>query len=165
LARRDRESSTVLVSGLNDDVDEAIVRDRFQDVSAGPLGQQNERSELIALRISQCGEIRDINITRNGSVIAATVEFADRVGFSIAGTHDRYSNSRFHQQDSVPAALTKDRKKIGTAVAHVYQASQTTVFVTNFPAKLEDDTAIRELFASVSKHVPLQEASLGLINV
>lgn len=103
---RDRESSTVLISGLNDDANETNIRDRFKD----------------------CGDIRDVNITRNGSVIAATVEFQDK--------------------ESVSAALTKDRKKIGSAEVHVYQASQTTVFVTNFPAGLEDDTAIRELFES-----------------
>lgn len=60
------------------------------------------------------------------------------------------------------AALTKDRKRIGTAEVHVYQASQTTVFVTNFPAKLEDDTAIRELFEPVSDLFPLQGAGLRL---
>jgi hypothetical protein len=34
LAFRDRESSTVLISGLADDANETNIRDRFKDVSA-----------------------------------------------------------------------------------------------------------------------------------
>jgi len=34
IASRDRESSTVLISGLNDDANETNIRDRFKDVSA-----------------------------------------------------------------------------------------------------------------------------------
>lgn len=34
LAFRDRESSTVLISGLNEDANETNIKDRFKDVSA-----------------------------------------------------------------------------------------------------------------------------------
>lgn len=51
-------------------------------------------------------------------------------------------------KDSVPAALTKDKKRIHGEEIAVHLAWQSTLYVTNFPEKA-DDTSIRSLFAKV----------------
>lgn len=56
-------------------------------------------------------------------------------------------------QDSVPAALTKDKKRIDGQEVAVHLAWQSTLYVTNFPEKA-DDTFIRTLFAKVCIHGP-----------
>jgi hypothetical protein len=55
----------------------------------------------------------------------------------------------FEPQESCPAALTKDKKKIGDAQIDVYLASRSTLFITNFPEKA-DDESMRKLFEPVS---------------
>ena len=52
------------------------------------------------------------------------------------------------QQDSVPQALTKDKKRIQGEEIAVHLAWKSTLYVTNFPEKT-DDAAIRELFGKV----------------
>ena len=51
-------------------------------------------------------------------------------------------------QDSVPAALTKDKKRLRRKEIAVHLAWRSTLYVTNFP-ELADDTVIRELFGQV----------------
>ena len=51
-------------------------------------------------------------------------------------------------QDIVPAALTKDKKKINDVEIEVSVAWQSTLYVTNFPEH-SDDASIRELFGQV----------------
>lgn len=74
----------------------------------------------------ECGQIREVTLSPQDGQVVAAVEFMDR--------------------SSVPAALTRDKKSIGESQVHVYQAGQTTLFVTNFPEKM-DDTSLRGLFA------------------
>ncbi|KAG2362701.1 hypothetical protein BDR07DRAFT_1609331 [Suillus spraguei] len=51
----------------------------------------------------------------------------------------------FYDRDSVPAALTKDKKRIHETEISVHLAWRSTLYVTNFPEKF-DDTSIRDLF-------------------
>ena len=51
-------------------------------------------------------------------------------------------------QDSVPAALTKDKKRIDVHEISVYLAWQSKLYVTNFPEKT-DDAHVRGLFGQV----------------
>lgn len=57
-----------------------------------------------------------------------------------------FTDSRF--QDSVPAALTKDKKRVLEQEISVHLAWKSTLYVTNFPEK-SDDASIRELFGKV----------------
>ncbi|KAI6044840.1 hypothetical protein EDC04DRAFT_2560886 [Pisolithus marmoratus] len=91
-----------------------------------PLGTSEE--QLTAL-FKDCGEIREVKITQLPQVLVATVEFTAR--------------------DSVPAALTKDKKRIGGAEVNVHLAWRSTLYVTNFPEKW-DDTSVRSPFRSGS---------------
>jgi len=52
-------------------------------------------------------------------------------------------------QDDVPAALTKDKKRIHEEEIGVHLAWKSTLYVTNFP-ETTDDAKIRELFGRVS---------------
>jgi hypothetical protein len=52
-------------------------------------------------------------------------------------------------QDMVPAALTRDKKKINEVEIEVSVAWKSTLYVTNFPEN-SDDASIRELFGKVS---------------
>lgn len=49
----------------------------------------------------------------------------------------------------VPAALTRDKKKINDVEIEVSVAWKSTLYVTNFPEN-SDDASIRELFGKVS---------------
>ena len=51
-------------------------------------------------------------------------------------------------QESIPAALTKDKKRIEGTEVNVHLAWRSTLYVTNFPEKT-DDSAIRDLFGQV----------------
>lgn len=51
-------------------------------------------------------------------------------------------------QESVPAALTKDKKRIDGTEVGVHLAWRSTLYVTNFPEKT-DDSSIRDLFGQV----------------
>ncbi|KZT27355.1 hypothetical protein NEOLEDRAFT_1060705 [Neolentinus lepideus HHB14362 ss-1] len=99
----DRENCTVFVSELPTKTSEEELRALFKD----------------------CGEIREIKVTRLPNAVVATVEFSER--------------------DSVPAALTKDKKRIRGEEIAVNMAWQSTLYVTNFPENV-DDAFIRNLF-------------------
>jgi RNA recognition motif-containing protein len=49
----------------------------------------------------------------------------------------------------VPAALTKDKKRVHDTEISVHLAWRSTLYVTNFPEKF-DDASIRDLFGQVS---------------
>ena len=53
-------------------------------------------------------------------------------------------------QESVPGALTKDKKRIRGQEISVHVAWKSTLYVTNFPEKA-DDAYIRKLFGQVRK--------------
>ncbi|KAJ6512063.1 hypothetical protein C8R47DRAFT_1033985 [Mycena vitilis] len=80
--------------------------------------------ELAAL-FKDCGKVREVKITELSGAIVATVEFFER--------------------DSVPPALTKDKKKIRDQEVAVHLAWKSTLYVTNFPESA-DDASMRELF-------------------
>ncbi|KAF8158295.1 hypothetical protein B0H34DRAFT_708196 [Crassisporium funariophilum] len=72
-----------------------------------------------------CGNVREVKITDLSEALVATVEFFDR--------------------DSVPAALTKDKKRIHEQEISVHLAWRSTLYVTNFP-ETADDPFMRNLF-------------------
>ncbi|KIY71712.1 RNA-binding protein Prp24 [Cylindrobasidium torrendii FP15055 ss-10] len=72
-----------------------------------------------------CGTIREIKITPLPNGPVATVEFMEK--------------------ENVPAALTKDKKRIREQEIAVHLAWQSTLYVTNFPESA-DDATIRALF-------------------
>ena len=57
-------------------------------------------------------------------------------------------------RDSVPAALTKDKKRVHNHEIGVHLAWESTLYVTNFPESA-DDTSIRKLFAQVCSYFEL----------
>lgn len=57
-----------------------------------------------------------------------------------------------NKQESIPAALTKDKKRIRGHEIAVHLAWKSTLYVTNFPEDT-DDAKIRELFGTVSVHL------------
>ncbi|KAF7422665.1 Splicing factor [Pleurotus ostreatus] len=81
--------------------------------------------ENLTTLFKDCGKIREVKITKLPSALVATVEFNER--------------------DSVPAALTKDKKRVLEQEISVHLAWKSTLYVTNFPEK-SDDASIRELF-------------------
>jgi RNA recognition motif-containing protein len=102
-----------------------LKRDRENcTVFVADLPSEATEADLKAL-FKDCGDIRDIKFTRMPETLVATVEFYDR--------------------DSVPAALTKDKKRIHETEIGVHLAWRSTLYVTNFPEKF-DDTSIRDLF-------------------
>jgi hypothetical protein len=64
-------------------------------------------------------------------------------------------------RDSVPAALTKDKKRVHNHEISVHLAWESTLYVTNFPESA-DDASIRKLFAQV--HGGCLEFSHGRVN-
>ncbi|KAG8973011.1 Splicing factor [Tulasnella sp. 425] len=103
--KRDRENSTVFVAGLQEGLKDDELKRLFKD----------------------CGEIREVKISKLPNDVVATVEFMDR--------------------ESVPAALTKDKKRIQGNEIAVFLAWRSTLYVTNFPEKA-DDVFIRDLFGA-----------------
>ncbi|KAF8208710.1 hypothetical protein K438DRAFT_1812755 [Mycena galopus ATCC 62051] len=87
-----------------------------------PAGVTEE--ELTAL-FKDCGKVREVKITELSGAIVATVEFFER--------------------DSVPAGLTKDKKRLRDQEIAVHLAWKSTLYVTNFPENA-DDASMRELF-------------------
>lgn len=81
--------------------------------------------------------------------LVATVEFHDRVGHIILRTISCVLTRVLLSKDSVPAALTKDKKRIHETEIGVHLAWRSTLYVTNFPEKF-DDASIRDLFGQVS---------------
>ncbi|KAM5538638.1 hypothetical protein V8D89_007667 [Ganoderma adspersum] len=72
-----------------------------------------------------CGSLREVKITQLPNTLVATVEFMDR--------------------ESVPAALTKDKKRVQGHEVAVHLAWKSTLYITNF-LEGADDTFIRTLF-------------------
>ncbi|KAI0257869.1 hypothetical protein BC834DRAFT_926935 [Gloeopeniophorella convolvens] len=103
-----------------------LKRDRENcTVFVGELPSGTTDDELTQL-FKDCGAIREIKITQLPNMLVATVEFAAR--------------------DSVPAALTKDKKRVRGQEIAVHLAWESTLYVTNFPESM-DDEALRKLFA------------------
>ncbi|KZT09316.1 RNA-binding protein Prp24 [Laetiporus sulphureus 93-53] len=84
------------------------------------------REDDLASLFKDCGPIREIKVTHLPNAPVATVEFMER--------------------ESVPAALTKDKKRIHGEEIAVHLAWKSTLYVTNFPEKA-DDAYIRSLFS------------------
>ncbi|KAL5482584.1 PRP24 [Sanghuangporus weigelae] len=100
-------------------------RDRENStVFIGDLPSDVSETDLSAL-FKDCGAIREVKISTVANSHVATVEFQDR--------------------ESVPAALTKDKKRLRDQEISVHVAWKSTLYVTNFPEKV-DDAYIRELF-------------------
>ncbi|KAJ1311024.1 hypothetical protein OPQ81_009530 [Rhizoctonia solani] len=94
------------------------------DIPAG-TGQ-----EEIQQLFRDCGDIREIKIVQVENEPIATVEFMDR--------------------ESIPAALTKDKKRIGDAEISVHLAWKSTLYITNF-LESTDDAEIRKMFSPFGK--------------
>ncbi|KAF9257513.1 hypothetical protein L218DRAFT_910382 [Marasmius fiardii PR-910] len=94
-------------------------------VLVSELANDVSDEELMNL-FKDCGKIRETKITQLPNSTVATVEFLDR--------------------DSVPAALTKDKKRIRGNEIAVHLAWQSTLYITNFP-ETADDSFIRNLFS------------------
>ncbi|KAL5501649.1 PRP24 [Sanghuangporus vaninii] len=100
-------------------------RDRENStVFIADLPSDVSRNDVAAI-FKDCGAIREVKISTVASSHVATVEFQDR--------------------ESVPAALTKDKKRLRDQEISVHVAWKSTLYVTNFPEKV-DDAYIRELF-------------------
>ncbi|KAH8104839.1 RNA-binding protein Prp24 [Cristinia sonorae] len=102
-----------------------LKRDRENcTVIAAELPTGTTEDDLTTL-FKDCGKIREVKITELQNSAIATVEFIER--------------------DSVPAALTKDKKRIQGQEIAVHLGWRSTLYVTNFPEKT-DDESIRSLF-------------------
>ncbi|KAL1745101.1 hypothetical protein HDZ31DRAFT_37139 [Schizophyllum fasciatum] len=121
-----------------DDAQDAAQKRAKTEPKAPPLKRDRENCTVFASELppnvqeedlrglfKDCGSIREIKITHLEKAVVATVEFM--------------------QRDSVPQALTKDKKRIQGEEIAVHLAWKSTLYVTNFPEKT-DDAAIRELF-------------------
>ncbi|GBE83236.1 predicted protein [Sparassis crispa] len=103
-----------------------LKRDRENcTVFVADLAAGVQEEELAGL-FKDCGVIREIKVTQLLNSFVATVEFNER--------------------DSVPAALTKDKKRLRGEEVAVHLAWQSTLYVTNFPEKA-DDAFVRDLFS------------------
>ncbi|KAG6850068.1 hypothetical protein H0H93_001618 [Arthromyces matolae] len=112
-----------------------LKRDRENStVFVGDLPNGATEEELTSL-FKDCGNVREVKITQLPQALVATVEFSDR--------------------DSVPAALTKDKKKLRGQEVAVHLAWKSTLYVTNFPESA-DDGAIRDLFGQNSAEKALE---------
>jgi hypothetical protein len=80
--------------------------------------------------------------------LVATVEFFERVRCPHLGGPQSDELYIFPPQDSVPAALTKDKKRIRGEEVAVHLAWKSTLYVTNFAEKA-DDKFMRDLFGKV----------------
>lgn len=104
-----------------------LKRDRENaTVFVAGLWEGLDNDELKRL-FKDCGAVREVKITKLPNNVVATVEFMDR--------------------ESVPAALTKDKKRIQGNEVSVFLAWRSTLYVTNFPEKGED-SFIRDLFGA-----------------
>lgn len=88
-------------------------------------------------------------MTQLPNALVATVEFMERVWLTfLPPPRERTLTFFCFLKDSVLAALTKDKKRVGGEEIAVHLAWQSTLYVTNFPEKA-DDTYIRNLFTKV----------------
>ncbi|KAG6918338.1 hypothetical protein DXG01_015197 [Tephrocybe rancida] len=96
------------------------------DLPAGITDEEVTELFKDMLTAAQCGRVREVKFTKLPKSIVATVEFFER--------------------DSVPAALTKDKKRLHDQEVAVHLAWKSTLYVTNFPESA-DDAVIRNLFS------------------
>jgi hypothetical protein len=89
--------------------------------------------------------MREIKITKLSSGFVATVEFTDRVRKIL---HFIAIILTFHQ-DSIPSALTKDKKRLFDQEISVHLAWKSTLYVANFPESA-DDSYIRNVLGKAS---------------
>ena len=80
-------------------------------------------------------------------MLVATVEFMDRVS-KVVDSFCFHADTPIHIQESVPGALTKDKKRIHGEEIAVLLAWKSTLYVTNFPESA-DDIFVRDLFEKV----------------
>ena len=101
---------------------------------------------------SQCGDVRDVKITKLANFQVATVELSNRVWLLGCSSVNQLTLT----QEDVPAALTKDKKRIRGHEITVHLAWKSTLYVTNFPPSM-DDSGVRALFGKVKllPHQPL----------
>ncbi|KAF8707756.1 RNA recognition motif, partial [Rhizoctonia solani] len=92
-----------------------------------PAGIDQEEIQQL---FRDCGEIREIKIMQIESEPIVTVEFMDR--------------------ESVPAALTKDKKRLNDTEISVHLAWKSTLYITNF-LESTDDAEIRKMFSPFGK--------------
>ncbi|KAH7100756.1 hypothetical protein BKA62DRAFT_705553 [Auriculariales sp. MPI-PUGE-AT-0066] len=83
--------------------------------------------EAIRLLFKNCGELREIKLVPLTSGPIAVVEFMSR--------------------DSVPTALTRDKKRVDGREVSVHASWRSTLYVTNF-AEQTDDAAVRDMFTA-----------------
>jgi len=102
-----------------------LKRDRENcTVFVADLPKGSTEEDLTSL-FKDCGKVREVKFTQLHGALVATIEFFER--------------------DSVPAALTKDKKRVRGEEIAVHLAWRSTLYVTNFPESA-DDTVVRELF-------------------
>jgi len=88
--------------------------------------------------------MREVKITKISPGLVATVEFTDRV----CGLLRFIATILTFHQDSVPSALTKDKKRLFDEEISVHLAWKSTLYVANFPESA-DDSYIRNLLGKV----------------
>ena len=93
----------------------------------------------------QCGSVREVKVTVLPDGLVATVEFQDRVG-DVEYLFSLFIDILF--KESIPAALTKDKKRIHGQEVAVHLAWKSTLYVTNFPESA-DDPYMRNVFGKV----------------
>ncbi|KZP31530.1 hypothetical protein FIBSPDRAFT_776202 [Athelia psychrophila] len=104
-----------------------LKRDRENStVFVADLPSGTTEDELKVL-FKDCGKVREVKFTQLQGSLVATVEFFER--------------------ESIPAALTKDKKRLRDEEIAVHLAWKSTLYVTNFPESA-DDTVVRELFGA-----------------
>lgn len=89
--------------------------------------------------------MKEIKITKLPSGVVATVEFAERVRNLLRFL----AKILIFHQESIPPALTKDKKRLNEQEISVNLAWKSTLYVTNFPESA-DDSDIRNLFGKAS---------------
>ncbi|KAF7313383.1 ATP-dependent DNA helicase PIF1 [Mycena chlorophos] len=103
-----------------------LKRDRENcTVFVADLPTDVSEDDLVAL-FKDCGEVREAKIQNLSGPVVATVEMSDR--------------------ESIPAALTKDKKRIRGHEIAVHLAWKSTLYVANYPEST-DDAGLRALFS------------------
>ena len=130
---RDRENTTVLVTGLSAGTDKTALETFFANVCTPSRSSAN----------AQCGHIREIAVLSDDDSISALVEF-------------KYV-------DAVPRALELDQQKLNKAKVHISMLWRSTLFVTNFPRETDDAAMRQMFsqVSAVSQSCPMTNVSMG----
>ena len=142
---RDRENCTVFVADLPKGATEEEIKALFEDVGITMLYLVITTGWFFfnTVRQSAGGQVHTVKKFIGGhSRVFRTSKS------SLYYLHLFWSLIESMMQDSVPAALTKDKKRLRRKEIAVHLAWKSTLYVTNFP-ELADDTVIRELFGQV----------------